>query len=174
MSNLGHSPLRLVTSAGPIPPLREGIRLPPSPRLDDFLAAAANEGLEPSEATRLAIERFFALADAAALGIGVEASRRLLDETAQRARPNHSPPTREASRVRELAIRRPVAQLSAGSGLEVAVPERLLTRIGKRIPARTLHAEFVPEMVRWELAAALEGRTMGEWALRTLALATVA
>jgi hypothetical protein len=165
------NPFRVIDSAGVRRDEREGVFLPPSPRLEEFLAAAIAEGLEPAEATRLGLERFFALADVTPLGLNTGTSRRLLGEAAARARPSHPPAPREAARVRALGMRRPVPAVDASAGLKVAVPDRLLTRIGDRVPARALHASFVPEMVRWELAAALEGRTMGEWVLRTLAVA---
>jgi hypothetical protein len=42
-------------------------------------------------------------------------------------------------------------------------------RAGGRVDAAVLHPGAVEEMISWERAAVLAGRSMGEWAVRVLA-----
>jgi hypothetical protein len=55
--------------------------------------------------------------------------------------------------------------------LTVELPERLLTRLRPGILPDCLASRAVAEMVAWERAAVLEGRSMSEWAALTLAAA---
>lgn len=170
MRNPAHNALRLVATdnAAGRP---EGIHLPPSPQLDRLIATAAARGLGAPETVRLCLERFFALRDARALGLDPDSARRLLCRQARAPTPRRQLTRREAARVRALALAKPAVPADTIDGLTVPVPDRLLTRFGDRVPARAFRARFVEEMVRWEIAAVFEGRTMGEWALHTLAAA---
>ena len=167
MAETAHIPLRLVAAGRP-GALCEGVFVPPSPRLDDFVAVAAERGLHAPEAVRLGLERHFALIDTRRFGLDVDTCRRLLCERASATAPRRSLSGGEAARARRLAMSRPVAPAATGDGLRVAIPGRLLTRFGERVPGRAFRAAHVAEMVQWELAATLEGRTIGEWALLTV------
>jgi hypothetical protein len=156
------------------PPGPEGFRLAPSPRLAGFVEAAARTGLEAPDAVRLGLERALVLADAARLGFGVEAARGLLDRAAARVRPRQPLPAVQARYVRALTVPRPVPAVDVSDGLAVTVPDRLSIRAAGHVRPVDLHPAAVPEMVAWETAAALEGRTMGEWALAVLANARAA
>jgi hypothetical protein len=147
---------------------REGIVLHLSLGLDRFLAAAADAGLSPSEATRLAVERALVLSDAVALGVDSESARRRICSAAAMARPKLAIAAQEGDRVRCLIAARPVARAKTNSRLVVPLPERLLARTKGRVPASALDPDIVAEMVSWEIAATLAGRTMGEWALLVL------
>jgi hypothetical protein len=152
----------------------EGIVLPPSARLEEFLARAADVGLSAPEAVRIAIERWLVLSDIGPFGLDVETCRRILGRESGCARASRQLTPRQASWVRKLCAGQPVPVAEAGAGLTVAIPGRLLTRAAGQVPARALHASVVAEMLSWEIAATLEGRTMGEWALRTLSSAVAA
>lgn len=150
-------------------PSGERLRLPPSPRLTAFVAAAAEAGLGPSEATRLALERALALADAGVFPFDVEVARRRLRRAAKEAHPCRPLTPAQAAYMRTLSPARPRPPINVSAGLVVELPDRVLTRSRDTVAEAALHAGAVPEMVAWEIAATLAGRTMGEWALRTLA-----
>jgi hypothetical protein len=164
--------LTLVHSApeGSAPVLEDHLHLPPSLRLNRFVAAAAAAGLDPEDAVRLALERALALADAcAAFAIDVETSRCLLRRVASAARPLRQLTAAHSSYVRALAAckQKPVGDLS--DGLVVALPDRVVTRARGELTELALHEGVIEEMISWEIAAKLEGRTMCEWVLSTLA-----
>lgn len=165
--------LRLVE---PVEPCEAAPRvfLPPSPHLDEFVRTAAERGLRPEEAVRLALERYFALIDIRRLGVGGEAGRLLLSVRARAASPRRSLTDAEAARLRALTLAHPVAAPDCREGLRVAIPGRQMTRFGERVPMRAFRAPYVAEAIAWEAAAITEGRTMGEWALHALAGAAIA
>jgi hypothetical protein len=149
----------------------EYLVLPPSRRLDDFVAASAARDLDAPTAVRLALERALAVTDAAAFSLDVETARRLLRASARQARAKRALTPAHAHYVRKLVGARPRPALDVGDGLHVAVPDRVLVRVRGTVSLTALRADVVPEMVAWEIAATLAGRTMGEWALRVLAAA---
>jgi hypothetical protein len=167
------SPLTLVHSAPasepPIP--EEHLHLPPSSRLNRFITTAAAAGLDPPDAVRLALERALALADAcSAFPIDIETSRLLLRRAAAVARPMRQLTTANSRYVRMLSARRPKPVGDLSEGLVVRLPDRVVTRARGELTELALHEGVVEEMISWEIAAMLEGRTMCEWALSTLAI----
>jgi hypothetical protein len=158
--------LRLVSSG---PGGEERLQLGPSQRLREFAAAAAAAGLGAEEAVRLAIERALALADATAFGLDPDAARALLSRAAGSAQPVRPLPPARAAYVRGLGNGGPRQPAETAAGLVVSLPGPLLTRARDSVSEAALDPAAVPGTIAWEVAAALEGRTMGEWALRTLA-----
>jgi len=147
----------------------EVLELPASPHLESFVRAAARAGLDAERGVCLGLERELVLRDAAVFGLEAETARRILRRAAVAARPRLAVPPQLAQRVRSLQMPRPRAAIDVSEGLLVTVPDRLLARVPGQIPASALRQAAVPEMVGWEIAATLQGRTMGEWALRALA-----
>lgn len=147
----------------------ELLSLAPSPRLQSFLEEAAQAGREPAEAVRLALERALVLHDACEFPFDVESARRHLRRAAAAARPQRELPPGVAAYLRELSAPRPCFPPRLESDLQVELPERLLIRARADIGESAFHAGAVAEMVSWEIAAVLEGRTMAEWSLHVLA-----
>jgi hypothetical protein len=147
----------------------ERLFLRPSTRLDRFAAASAALGLDPEEAVRLALEHALALEDAAALGFDVDGARRRLNRAAEGAQAKRPLGDVEAARVRRLGVALPRSAPPFAEGLSVSLPERLLTRARDSLTESAIRPAVVTEMVTWQIAASLAGRTLGEWALRTLA-----
>lgn len=153
---------------------REQLRLAPSPRLSSFLAAAARLGLDAPLAVRLALERALALCDAHALCIDVERARATLNSAAASARAEQGLSASQARYVRSLLDQSPRVVPDVEQGLVVVVADDVLTRARDRVPQDALHTDAVPEMLAWERAARLQGRTMAEWALSVLAASLIA
>lgn len=145
----------------------EAVRLEPSNRLQNFVETAAQAGLAPAEAVEMAIERALALADGARLCGDIELARRRLSLAADAARPRRGTSPEQASRVRRLTTARSLEAADVGEGLVVPLPACRLSRAAD-VHESYIHADIVSEMVAWEVAAVLEGRTVGEWALWTL------
>jgi hypothetical protein len=160
--------LRLVR-AGSGGAVEEKLLLEPSARLDRFAAASAALGLDTEEAVRLALEHALALEDAAALGLDVDGARRRLNRAAEGAQAQRPLGDEEAARVRRLGAAVPRPAQALPDGLTVSLPEGLLTRARDSLTESAIRPAVVAEMVSWQIAAALAGRTLGEWALRTLA-----
>lgn len=135
-----------------------------------FVRAAADHGLEVEQAVRLAVEHELVLGDADELGVTREMARHVLTTAATAARPQRPLSARQAAYVRGLSLVRPrrSTELLEAS---VALPCRLLTRTAGRIRTSAFDAAMIGEMIAWERAAALEGRTMAEWALKLIAAA---
>jgi hypothetical protein len=127
-----------------------------------------------NNAVRLALERELVLRDVDSLGHGREAARYALTGFATRARALRPLNPAQASYVRNLSRRRPECVEDLAAGLEIVLPERLLTRAEGAVCTATFDAMAIREMVAWELAAVLEGRTMAEWALNALIAARAA
>lgn len=51
----------------------------------------------------------------------------------------------------------------------MVISDELLTQVRDTVPETSLHPGAVAEMLAWERAARLEGRTMLEWSLKVLA-----
>lgn len=149
----------------------EGLALHPSATLDGFIGAAAAAGLSLGEAVRLGVERVLVLSDAGKIGDS-EIARRRLCAAASAARPQMRIATAEAARVRALSMPQSVAPTAVRSRVVIPLPNRILARARNQVPSSALCRVAVPEMVSWEIAATLEGRTMGEWALRLLLAGT--
>jgi hypothetical protein len=148
------------------------LHLPPSRRLDRFIATAAARGLSPSDAVRLALERALVLVDACeAFPLDVESARLALRRAAAATQPLRQLSNAQSSYVRALGVGRPQRVESHSDGLIVALPDRLITRARDTLTELALHEGAVAEMISWEIAATLEGRTMCEWALNVLAVA---
>lgn len=145
------------------------LRLPASPRLDRFAAASAEAGLELREAVRLAIDHALALQDAGAFGLDADTARRLLNRAAAGARASRPLGARSAEQVRRLGSGSPKPAASLPDGLEVELSERVLARIGAPLTEAAIRPAVVEEMISWQIAATLAGRTLGEWALHALA-----
>ncbi|HTU78092.1 MAG TPA: hypothetical protein VMF09_04965 [Solirubrobacteraceae bacterium] len=152
----------------------EQICIPPSGRLTRFLDAAAQAGLDAPLAVQLALERAVVLKDGRDLRLDVERIRRTLGREARRARAARQLSGRQATYVRMLYREKPRQPCPAAGGLSVVIPDELLTQIRDTIPETVLHPRAVPEMLAWERAARLEGRTMLEWSLKVLARLFVA
>ena len=172
MSASAHTPparLRLIVSTD-IQDLAsdEALSVPRSPRLENFLRDAAAAGLEATAAIRLGIERALVLREGQLFNLDVESVRRRLRAAASGSRPCQALPPSEAAYVRELSARRPVALGEISDPLSVELPAALLTRARGVVAEASLHAGAVEEMIAWEIAARLEGRSMSEWALKTL------
>jgi hypothetical protein len=162
------SRLRLAAD-GPGDEQRCTLLLSRSIRLERFAAASATAGLDLPEAIRLALQHALALQDAAAFGLDADAARRRLNRAAAGARASRPLGDGEASHLRRLTQRssRPVVELPAR--LEVKLDERTSTRVGDSLDESAIRPAVVAEMIRWQVAALLEGRTLGEWALHSLA-----
>lgn len=173
MSANAHTPApRLSLIEGDLhrPAAAERLVLAPSPQLTDFIAQAADLGLGATEAVRLGLERALLLRDGQFLGFDVESARRLLVCAAGAARPIQPLCGTEPAQVRHLSVRQPVPADDVTDGLTVSVRQQILTRARAHVPETALHAAGVEEMLAWEIAARLEGRPMGEWGLKVLAL----
>lgn len=107
--------------------------------------------------------------DTQLVDLDVESARRLLRRAAATARPALPLASEEASYVRRLSAGRPVHVPPAGEPLDVELPPNLLTRARGTVPEISLNDGIVEEMVLWERAARMEGRSMSEWALKVLA-----
>lgn len=150
------------------------LAIPPSRRLDAFAARSAEAGLTTAAAARLAIERALALADAPLFDLDAATARVLLRRAAARARPQQPLAAATAAYVRTLTATRATTPDDVARGLTVDVPDRLACRLHAGIPPTAFDAEAVPDLVAWEVAATLEGRTIGEWALEMLAAVRLA
>lgn len=159
--------LQLVRS-GSASSRRERILLPPSARLERFAAAAAAAGLDLQEAVVLALEHALVLEDAVAFGLDADTARRRLNKVAANARAKRPLGAEEAAYVRHLNVRQPHPPPSLASGLAVSAPERILSRVRSSVTETAVRQAVVKEMIAWQIAATLAGRTMGEWALREL------
>lgn len=157
-------PTLLHTTSAPSAAGVEALVVPGSETLQDFVDAAAAAGLRAEPAIRLGLERGLVLLDLSRLGPKLDSFHRLLWAAARKARADVELAPTTAAWVRQLSMARPVPTVSVWSGISVRLSDRLLSR-GGEVTARSLRAEAVPEMVAWEIAAALSGRTMGEWAL---------
>jgi hypothetical protein len=167
MTALSQPHLRLASRSTPGP--REGIRLTPSARLQEFLSAAAAVGLDAPTAVGLALERALLLADSEPFGLDVETARRLLRSAAAEARPRRTLGATEATRVRTLSLARPIPAPRVEQALVIPLADGLLARARSYAPAKALQPGAIAEMVSWEVAAILEGRSMAEWAFLQLA-----
>jgi hypothetical protein len=160
-------PLRLVPS-GPALPCRSGgapeLALRPTPHLRRFLATAAEYGLAPGEAVRLGLEHQMALEDLEVLRVERGALRAILAAMAARARPSRGLADADADRVRRLVLASPLPEPELTGTLTFALPPRLWTRLEGLLSPELLDYRAVGEMIAWERAAILTGRTMGEWA----------
>jgi hypothetical protein len=144
--------------------------IPATPAIQRFLAIAAGAGLAPPDAVRLAIERELILIDADPLGLGIEATRYALGKAAAQARPTIALTTGQGAYVRALAARRPLQATVPDEPFHVAIPDQLLARSRGLVTTTALDPDAVDEMIAWEIAAALAGRSMTEWALKQLAV----
>jgi len=160
-------PLQILGGGGEggVPDGPELLRLRPSPRLQRFVTVAAEAGLAAEEAVRFGLEHALCLRDAARFAADVEAGRRLLVRAATGARAVRAMSPAQAAHVRRLTTRRAVPVIEVTDGLVARVPDRILARARTGLPESSLHGEMVEEMISWEIAATLCGRTMGEWAL---------
>lgn len=150
--------------------LSTAVSLRGTPELRRFLELSAAEGLSASLAVRLGLERALVLMDAQWLALDGRTARQMLCAHAARARVRRSLTTAESAYIRALYAKRPVRPLDAAADtVSVCLPAQLVTRARTTVPARALDCSVVQEMLAWELAAALEARGMGEWALRLLA-----
>jgi hypothetical protein len=150
-------------------PSRERLRLEPSQRLSEFLEASAQVGLDAPLAVRLALERALVLHEAQDFRLDVERVRRILSCAAAEARASRPLSARQAGYIRRLCGETRLAPVEVQEGLSVPIPDDLLTRALKTVPETVLHQDAVLEMLSWERAARLEGRTMLEWALKAIA-----
>jgi hypothetical protein len=146
----------------------EQLCLTSSPRLVRFFEVAARVGLDVTLAVRLALERALVLVDGQSLRLGSEQVRRLLNEASEDARATCPLSAQQAAYVRLLYSGSQAPPVSIGGQLNVTLPDDLMTRARTTVSETALHEGVVAEMLAWERAASLEGRTMLEWALVTL------
>ncbi len=145
--------------------------VPPGAGVRQFVEAAAAAGLSMETAGRLALERALVLLDIAPLGLDLDAARHRLEAAAVGTHPRRPLSPRQASYVRALQLARSVRPGNVAGGLRISAPERLLTRAREVLRPAAFEVSAIPEMISWEVAATLEGRAMGEWALTVLAAA---
>jgi hypothetical protein len=145
------------------------LTLPATPELERFLRLSAERGLDSTDALRLAIERELALVDADALGLDRYATRHVLRQLAARARVRRGLDADEAAYLRALSAARALPPPRLAGPLTVMLPRALLGRARGVISTAALAQDAIPEMVAWEIAARVQGRAMGEWALLALA-----
>jgi hypothetical protein len=162
--------LRLhVTEPGPWP--SGWHRLASTPALQAFLATAATAGIGTGQAVELAVERGLVLLDGQGLGLDVERIRSTLNRAARGARVTGGLGAKAAGHLWALSGEHRAVGVPSEDGLTLELPERLLTRLRPGILPDCLTSRAVAEMVAWERAAVLEGRSMSEWAALTLAAA---
>jgi hypothetical protein len=149
-------------------PSTEQLRFSSSPRLTKFLESAARAGLDAPLAVRLALERALVLREGQEFRLDVERIRRVLGRTAREARATRQLSPRQADYIRKLYRERPQPAVTVQDGLAVVIPDDLLTQVRDTVPESALHEGAVNEMLAWERAARLEGRSMLEWALKAL------
>ena len=145
------------------------LRLSPSARLIEFLQAAAQAGLDAPLAVRLALQRALVLHDAQELRLDAERICRTLNRAASEVRATQPLSAQQAAYVRQLSGGRPRPVITMRKDLAIVVPDDLLTQVRGTVPETALHQSAVRKMLAWERAAKLGGRTMMEWALKTLA-----
>lgn len=161
--------LRLVTSSQGVSGEERVLLLPRSPRLERFVAASAAAGLEVPEAVRLALEHALALRDAAAFGLDSDTARRLLNRAAGGTRASRPLGDGEAAYLRRLTRRAPRPAPELPERLKIKLDARTSTRVRGSLSESAIRPAVVEEMISWQVAATLEGRTLGEWALHSLA-----
>jgi len=162
--------LKLVESSGAAGGHEESaLLLFRSPRLERFASAAAAEGLQFDEAVRLALEHGLALKDVAAFGLDADTARRLLNRAAAGSRASRPLGDADAAYLRRLTHRSKMPPPSLPQSIKVKLDERTSTRVRDSLSESAIRPAVVEEMVFWKTAATLEGRTMSEWALHTLA-----
>lgn len=161
--------LRLVEAAETTSGDERVLLLARSPRLDRFVAASAATGLGVAEAVCLALKHALALQDATAFGLDADTARRLLNRAAAGARPSRPLGATEAAYLRRLSRRKAETPPVLPETLKVKLDERTATRVRESLTEASIRAAVVEEMLAWEVAATLEGRTLGEWALHSLA-----
>jgi hypothetical protein len=150
---------------------RPKLTLPGSPDTDRFVTATAATGLTLEDAVALTLERELVLRDAGACGLTREGARHLLGARARRARARQPLSAAQARRVRMLTLARCSAAPDASNGIQVFVAERLFTRAEGRAALAAFTPSALDEAISWEVAAALEARSMTEWALAVVARA---
>jgi hypothetical protein len=153
-------------------PTAERLSVRQTPRVQRFLAEAASQGLAAEDAVRLALERHAALQDLRAMRLDESALKAILDRAAVGAHPSRPLSPTEARYARSLSFAAPCEASAPGEPVEIALPERLLTRIGSASAPSALDRRVVAEMIAWELAATFTGRTMSEWAFAMVAAHT--
>lgn len=150
------------------------ITVPADTSIRQFVDAAASFGLSMDTAGRLALERALVLVDIAPLGLDPDAAQYRLGSAALSTRPRRPLPPGQASYLRALRLGRAVRAQDLSGGLTIAAPERLLPRAREILQPATFEVRAIPEMISWETAAVIEGRSMSEWALTVLASARAA
>jgi len=168
-SVLTHTPHLVVRHNDSVPAgLQEQLCLTPSPRLVRFFEAAAKAGLDVTLAVRLALERALVLLDGQSLRLDSEHVCQLLNEASKDVRATCPLSARQAAYVRLLYSGSQAPPVSIGHQLSVPVPDDVMTRARTAVSATALTEDAVPEMLAWERAARLQGRTMLEWSMVTL------
>jgi hypothetical protein len=146
----------------------ETVTLARTAQLERFLQTAAGRGLCSQQALRLAIERALVLIDAEALGLDRGAASHLLCALAASASVHRPLSGERAVYVRRLGAGRPEPTCEIGPTFTVKLPPALIERARGVVSPGALSEDAVEEMIAWELAATLDGRTMSEWALLAL------
>jgi hypothetical protein len=180
MHPLGEPALRLVE--GPAPsagwhpaPLRaprrpgerhEPVRIATEPAVLQLARTAAGLGVELDLAVTVVLERDLAERRLQrALGPASGAIVAALDRRAGSAKVEGAVSDASAAYVRALLDRRPrPAPALGGEALLVALPMRLAGVVEPGDPAEAARRVDLAGAVRWELAAAIAGLTIGEWA----------
>lgn len=132
-----------------------------------LVAEAEACGLGPSQAASLMVEGLLLHRDLARMGFGADDASVRLDQAAARSRVSRPLADRDAAYLRALtAGGRPPAG-AAPQPPRLSVSRRLLRRSTREELALAVTVPLEP-LVRWEVAAVCEGRTLTEWAFATL------
>lgn len=170
LPSLGEQPLGLVARAPLTAPRRpgerrEGITFVVGPALRALVADASDERVDLDLAVTVTVERWLAerrLTDT----IGHEAPTILeaLDAVAGSARADTFAGDAAAAYVRSLLARRRRARMAVEEELLVAVPMRLVDLLEPRDAEQAASRVRLPAALQWELAAAVHGQSILEWA----------
>jgi hypothetical protein len=149
----------------------ERLRLELTPQLRGFLELAASAGLDHEVAVRLGLERALVLSDARELRLTGERARRILNLAGAELRANVALGSTQSAYLRSLYQQTASIEPLVDDSVAIELPEEILTLARDSITESALHDGAVDEMLTWERAARVKGRTMREWGLKALALA---
>jgi len=141
--------------------------LEPTAELKALRLAATQRGLHPDTAVAIVIERRLAVAE-----LRSQSNHNLiewLDRRSEERRPETELWSAHAAYLGHLlrGTDRRVATSAELSSSRVALPIRIIDRVGRRIPDAVESTELdLSRAVSWEVAAMLGGETLSEWAYR--------
>lgn len=103
------------------------------------------------------------LSDLEGVGLARSDALALLDQRADVAGIEHELSGALGDYVRHLPERPPIAPTSLPSTMAVPVPVRLIDRARNLTVRDAVSSCSIDDLIRWELAAAVSGRTLTEW-----------